>query len=235
MDIPMSQLSEGHEDVENSSISSEDECWDRATFSLQRTATSIRRNSVETLEARQEVGATQLPHELILEIFKFLPTTRDLYSTLLTCQTWCACSVEMLWYKPVLYSATSLVKLLATLRKDDHTFEYPNFIRRLNLSYLADQVSDALILKMQSCRRLERLTLVNCKRVTDRGLCDILSRNNGLIALDVSNLELITDLPVLVAASRNKELQGLNLAGCISITDDAIISIASSCKNLRRV
>lgn len=221
--------------VASSSSISDEETWLSSGFNPRDTVVVKRRLSSEITEHRSQSLAACLPSELILEIFKLLSSPKDLYSTLLTCQSWCACTVELLWYKPILYTAPSLLRLLSTLKKEDLTFEYPTFIRRLNLSYLTEQISDSILLKLQPCRKLERLTLGNCRRVSDRGLCDILSRNSGLIALDLSNVEEITDLPILVAASRNKELQGLNLTGCVKITDDAIVSIAASCQHLRRV
>lgn len=218
----------------DSSSASEDEAFPIATESTSL-ALSRRRLSSETGYIENQSIAARLPPELILEILNYLSSTQDLHSALLTCRLWSECSVEMLWYKPVLYTPPALLKMLSTIRRESMTYEYPTFIRRLNLSYLADQISDAILLKLQPCRRLERLTLVNCKRVTDRGLCDIISRNSGLIALDVTNLDGITDLSILVAASRNKHLQGLNLSGCLKITDDAVTSIAHSCPSLRRV
>lgn len=218
----------------DSSSASEDDAFNLSTEPATMTV-SRRRLSSEVDQIPNQSIAARLPSELILEILKYLLSTQDLHATLLTCRLWSECSVEMLWYKPILYTPPALLKMLSTIRKESMTYEYPTFVRRLNLSYLADQISDAILLKLQPCRRLERLTLVNCKRVTDRGLCDIISRNVGLIALDVTNLDAITDLSVLVAASRNKNLQGLNLSGCLKITDDAITSIAVSCPSLRRV
>lgn len=219
--------------ADDSSTTSEDEGPWPIEY-LRPRAVSICKGTAFSSPCTQSVAGT-LPTELLLEIFKFLSCARDLHATLLTCKLWSACCVEMLWYKPILYTPPALLKLLSTLRKDNTAYSYPVFVRRFNLSYLADQIADSVLLQLQSCRRIERLTLVNCRRITDRGLCDILSRNNGLVALDVTNLELITDLSILVAASRNKQLQGLNLTGCLRITDDAVTNIAIHCEQLRRV
>lgn len=218
----------------SSAAASDDDNWVGA-FAPACTATSVRRLSVDSrVEGDQSTAAT-LPSELILEIFQSLTSTRDLHSTLLTCRSWCECSVQMLWHKPSIYTPPSLLKLLETMRMGHLTFEYALFIRRLSLSYVYEQVADSILLSLQCCRKLERITLVNCRRVTDRGLCDVLTRNPGLIALDLTNLELITDLSILVASSRNKLLQGLNLSGCSKITDDSITNIAKGCPQLRRV
>lgn len=232
------QRASGHkveDSVDSSSTTSDDETCDNVPFKPASAATSARRLSIESRENNAQSTAACLPSELLLEIFKFLPSANDLYSTLLTCQSWCECSVEMLWYKPMLYRKSALDKLISAIWRPAMTFEYSMFIRRLNLSYLVDHIDDNTLLKLHSCRNLERVTLSNCTKVTDRGLCDVLARNKGLVALDVTNLDFITDLSVLVAASRNKSLQGLNLSGCTKITDDAVTNIATSCKYLRRV
>jgi F-box and leucine-rich repeat protein GRR1 len=141
----------------------------------------------------------------------------------------------MLWYKPFLYHTPALIKLLKTLRKPVAAFDYARFLRRINLSFLPEHVADAILLNLSSCRNLERLTLTGCARVTDRGLCDVISRNTGLVALDVHGLSEITDLSILCLARRAANLQGLNLTRCVKIRDDAIMTIAASCANLRRV
>ena len=242
LDDPSTTMSAAHirpstgaqQDGDSSSATSDDDSWHPSASVIKafEPASAMRRMS---LDARDQSIAATLPSELILEIFKFLHTAKDLHSCLLTCQTWCACSVEMLWYKPQLYTAPSMIKFLPIIRKEGLSFDYPSFIRRLNLSYLCEQIADAILMKLQRCKRLERLTLLGCKRVTDRGLADILSHNTGLIALDISGLDQVTDLSVLVAASRNKNLQGLNLTDCRNITDDAIVEIAQQCRNLRRI
>lgn len=225
------------DDNDSSSGVSEEDTWvsQNSTFMPHEAAMSIHRMSLETHVLVPQSIAANLPYELLLEIFKFLPSMKDLHSTLLTCQSWCACSVELLWYKPLLLTAPAMIRFLPIIRREGLTFDYPAFIRRLNLSYLSDQISDAILKKLQRCNRLERLTLVGCHRVTDRGLCDVLSKNTGIIALDVSGVEEISDLSVLVVASRHRNIQGLNLTDCKKITDEAIINVANKCPNLRRV
>ncbi len=185
--------------------------------------------------ARSQSPAASLPFELIMEIFKYITKPADIRSTVLVCKSWCACSVEKLWFKPFLYQTTSLLQFMAAVRKERPSFEYPLFIKRLNLTYLNEHMSDQILTKLSPCKRLERLTLIGCNRLTDRGLCDILSRNTGITAMDLTGLELITDLSILVAATKNRSLQGLNLTQCVHLTDDSIVSVATTCRHLRRV
>lgn len=221
--------------VDDSSTASDEDDWSNSPFDVASTPITARRLSTESRIERDQSIAARLPSELLLEIFKFLPAMSDIHATLLTCRSWCECSVETLWYKPSMYTATAFSKFLKTLKRNDLTFEYALFVRRLNLSYIPDEVTDAALYSLRVCQKLERMTLVHCNAITDRGLCDVLCQNTGLIALDLSNLDLITDLSVLVIASRNRALQGLNLSGCNKVTDDAVISIAKNCRHLRRV
>ncbi|KAG4305421.1 hypothetical protein PORY_000977 [Pneumocystis oryctolagi] len=180
-------------------------------------------------------AAERLPSELILAIFKYISSGTDMQSCLLVCWSWCHCSVESLWYRPFLYQSSNLIKFCNTLCRKNLSFNYAQLIRRLNLSYVCDFVSDQYLSKLDKCTRLERLTLIGCKRVTDKGICDILSRNPNLLALDFTGLELITNKTLFCIAKYLKNLQGLNLTNCKNITDESIIAIAHSCSNLRRI
>ncbi|KTW32809.1 SCF ubiquitin ligase complex subunit GRR1 [Pneumocystis jirovecii RU7] len=180
-------------------------------------------------------AAERLPSELILSIFKYISSGTDMQSCLLVCWSWCHCSIESLWYRPFLYQSSSLIKFCNTLCRKNLSFNYAQLIRRLNLSYVCDYVSDQYLSKLDKCTLLERLTLIGCKRVTDKGICDILSRNPNLLALDFTGLELITNKTLFCIAKYQKNLQGLNLTNCKNITDESIIAIAHSCSNLRRI
>ncbi|KTW31503.1 hypothetical protein T552_00145 [Pneumocystis carinii B80] len=193
--------------------------------------------------SRKQVGrgkrvvsaAERLPSELILAIFKYISSGSDMQSCLLVCWSWCYCSVESLWYRPFLYQSSNLIKFCNTLCRKNLSFNYAQLIRRLNLSYVCDYVSDQYLSKLDKCTRLERLTLIGCKRITDKGIHDILSKNPNLLALDFTGLELITNKTLFCIAKYLKNLQGLNLTNCKNITDESIIAIANSCSNLRRI
>ena len=125
------------EDIDSSSTNGSDiENWDPLTDLHAEDLPRMRRTSADTIKPAQQSIAASIPSELILEILKLLQNPKDLYAAMLTCQSWCVCSVELLWYKPILYTAPALIKLLPVLRRDGITFDYPSFIRRLNLSYL---------------------------------------------------------------------------------------------------
>ncbi|CAG8825499.1 21896_t:CDS:1, partial [Dentiscutata erythropus] len=128
--------------------------------------------------------AATIPSELIFQIFKYVTSTTDLKSCILVCKSWCRCGVEQLWHKPVFTSNQSLFKLLFTLSRGSQTFPYSFLIRRLNFSFLGENITDQILSRLSSCERLERLTLGGCIRITDTGLLRLLEKADGLIALD---------------------------------------------------
>ncbi|RHZ44783.1 hypothetical protein Glove_709g46 [Diversispora epigaea] len=179
--------------------------------------------------------AATIPSELIFQIFKYVTSTTDLKSCILVCKSWCRCGVEQLWHKPVFTSNQSLFKLLFTLSRSSQTFPYSFLIRRLNFSFLGENITDQILSRLSSCERLERLTLGGCRRITDTGLLRLLEKADGLIALDVSDIENLTDAVLDLVGERCRRLQGLNVNSCKKVTDKGIMAVASRCRSLRRI
>ncbi|KAG9299493.1 hypothetical protein G9A89_020664 [Geosiphon pyriformis] len=178
--------------------------------------------------------AATIPSELIFHIFKYVTTTSDIKSCILVCKSWCSCGVEILWHKPM-FTATALGKLLFTISRPTQTFPYALLIRRLNFSFLGENVTDGILAPLSACERLERLTLGGCRRLTDVGLLGLLDKANGLVALDVSDIENLTDDVIELVGQKCRRLQGLNVSLCKKLTDKSIITVASRCRSLRRV
>ncbi|CAG8453113.1 8878_t:CDS:2 [Ambispora gerdemannii] len=191
-------------------------------------------DTVATANQLPKLTAATIPSELILHIFKFITSTSDLKSCILVCKSWCSCGVEILWHKPV-FSGNALVKLLITISRPTQTFPYALLIRRLNFSFLGENVSDAILSRLNGCERLERLTLGGCKRLTDIGLIGLINKAEGLVALDVSDIMNLTDAVVELVGQRCRRLQGLNVSLCKKITDTGVIAVASRCRSLRRI
>lgn len=188
------------------------------------------------VHAPSGANAAFLPHEILLKILRNVRSTEDLVSSLQVCKSWCQCGVELLWNKPLFPHVGPLIKMLVILsRYQTTTFNYSNFIKRLNFSQLADKMSDALLIRLYVCNRLERLTLAGCLEITDNSLISLLGNCKNLVALDLSDCGKITDQTVIMAAKTCKRLQGLNLSGCKLVTDDGVMAIAKGCPLLRRV
>ncbi|OCH92190.1 RNI-like protein [Obba rivulosa] len=179
--------------------------------------------------------ASRLPPELLIHILKHLHSARDLYSALLVSRAWCECSVELLWHRPTFSKLSTLVKMMRVLAKEDQTFLYAQFIRRLNFLYLGENLTDSLISRLAPCVRLERLTLINCSSISDEGLMRVLPRCPNLVALDLTGVNEVTDRSIVALAAACKRLQGINLGGCKKLTDKGILALAENCPLLRRV
>ncbi|KAF8165532.1 hypothetical protein B0H34DRAFT_648978 [Crassisporium funariophilum] len=176
-----------------------------------------------------------IPPEILIQILKYIHSPRDLYSCVRVSRTWCECAVELLWHKPSFPKYGAINKMATLLRKQNQTFTYARFIRRLNFLNLGPDLLDNLFSVFSRCERLERLTLIGCKHFTGEGLAQVLPSFPNLVAIDLSGVVKTTSDSIIGLASVATRLQGINLTGCAKVTDSAIIAFATSCPLLRRV
>ncbi|KAF9187876.1 SCF ubiquitin ligase complex subunit [Haplosporangium sp. Z 767] len=179
-----------------------------------------------------------IPSELIFHIFKFLTTPQDLRSAILVCKLWCSCGVELLWSRPALSSMTLVHKLSQTLVLDPRTetiFPYPDYIRRLNFSFVAKELTDEVLTRFRCCNRLERLLLPRAIKTTAEGLKQLLEVGHGLYSLDLSDIPAVTDDVLEHVARHCPKLHTLYLTECFDLTDEAIVKLATSCPSLKRI
>lgn len=179
--------------------------------------------------------ADRLPPEILIHILRHLHSSRDLYHALLVSRAWCECSVELLWYRPSFSKLHTLVKMMRVLSRDDSTFVYAQFIRRLNFLCIGNDLTDTLFSRLAQCVRLERLTLINCTSLSDEGLMRVLPHCPSLVALDLTGVSEVRDKSIVALASSAKRLQGINLTGCKKLTDKSVFALATNCPLLRRV
>jgi F-box and leucine-rich repeat protein GRR1 len=178
---------------------------------------------------------TQLPTEILIHVLRHLHSTRDLYNCMLVSRSWCECSVELLWHKPSFTTTSTLVKMMRVIGSEEPAFTYARFIRRLNFLYLGPELTDALFSRVAQCVRLERLTLVNCKSISDEMLARVLPWFPNLVAIDLTGVSETNDKAIIALASSSKRLQGINLGGCKRVTDRGVLALAGNCALLRRV
>lgn len=177
----------------------------------------------------------QLPNELLILIFSKLNHPSDLRHCLLVCTKWASCAVDQLWHRPYVTKWPQFENVVKTLQRTDATFDYARLIKRLNLSFLAREISDGTLASLSMCGRLERLTLTNCSDLTDSGLNNLIPNNPGLLALDLSSLYQLTDRTINTIAENCTRLQGLNIAKCKRVTNSSLVKLSQNCKLLKRV
>ncbi|KDR83946.1 hypothetical protein GALMADRAFT_236454 [Galerina marginata CBS 339.88] len=176
-----------------------------------------------------------IPPEIMIQIFKHLHSSRDLFIAMRVSRTWCQCSVELLWHKPSFPKYDTIHKMADLLRKESQIFTYSSFIRRLNFLNHGSDLSDELISDFARCDRLERLTLIACKHITGEALAKILPSFSHLVAIDLTGVVNTSSDAIVGLATVATRLQGINLSGCDKVTDTGILALAKSCPLLRRV
>ena len=177
----------------------------------------------------------RLPNEILISIFAKLTTSADQLHCMLTCKRWARNSVDLLWHRPACTSWHKHSSICQTLGLDQPYFAYRDFIKRLNLAALADKVNDGSVMPLAVCTRVERLTLTNCKGLTDTGLIALVQNSGHLLALDISGDEQITESSIFAIAENCRRLQGLNVSNCSRISNESMISLAEACRYIKRV
>ena len=179
--------------------------------------------------------ASHLPPEILINILKHLSSPRDMHSTLLVSRSWCECSVELLWHKPTVPDVNTLIKIMQVLSREEPTFTYAQFIRRLNFLFVGLEMSDSIFGRLAPCTRLERLTLVGCSSLSDDAIARTVPFFSNLVAIDLSGVDSVTDSTVFALADSCRKLQGINLQGCRRVSSASIGALADKCPLLRRV
>lgn len=177
----------------------------------------------------------RLPPELLISVFTKLSSPADMLSCMLVSQNWAANCVAILWHRPLCNNWDNLLKVVSSVRKPDSFFPYYDLVKRLNLSTLSEKISDGTVLPFVQCNRIERLTLTNCSKLTDKGVSDLVSGNRHLQALDVTEMRSLTDHTLFTVSEHCPRLQGLNITGCKMITDDSLIAVSERCRQIKRV
>jgi len=177
----------------------------------------------------------RLPNEVLLTIFTNLSRPADHYSCMLVCRRWAKNVVETLWHRPACTDWQKYTKICRTLVREEPFFGYRDFLRRLNLTNLAERLNDGSIQPFSFCTRIERLTLPNCHLLTDSGLVLLVEGSSSLLAVDISKDVNITEKSINAMAANCKRLQGLNISGCENISNESLINLAQNCRYIKRI
>ncbi|KAF5663246.1 f-box leucine-rich repeat grr1 [Fusarium heterosporum] len=177
----------------------------------------------------------RLPNEILIGVFAKLGSTSDLFHCMLVCKRWARNTVDQLWHRPACTNWKNHSSICQTLQLEHPSFRYRDFIKRLNLASLADKVNDGSVMPLAVCTRVERLTLTNCRGLTDSGLIALVENSNSLLALDISHDKNITEQSINAIAKHCNRLQGLNITGCENISNESMITLATSCRYIKRL
>ncbi|CDR40468.1 CYFA0S05e00870g1_1 [Cyberlindnera fabianii] len=185
-----------------------------------------------------EIGPIRvIPPEVLLLIFSQVNHKPDLVPLLTVCRRWANLIVELLWFRPALMNDRAM-KGVAQVMMMDRTkthWDYRKFIRRLNLSFVFDKVTDDFLDLFSGSINLERLTLVNCSKITHTPIVNILQGCQKLQSIDMTGVKDITDEVFISLAENCPRLQGLYAPGCPNISNEVILDIVQKCPMLKRV
>lgn len=176
-----------------------------------------------------------IPSEILICILAKLASSQDLYHCLLVSKGWAHCCVDLLWHRPLFTTWKRLQNVVASIQSKHAYWPYGDLIKRLNLSSLSDKINDGTLEPFMRCKRIERLTLTNCSKISDQGIMALVDGNRNLLALDITGINSITDQTIRTLASNCRRLQGLNITNCSKVTDEALVILAQNCKYLKRV
>lgn len=178
------------------------------------------------------LGISLLPPEILLEILSYLTTQ---YNLIYVCKAWYSAHIEHLWFRPNIPNQDILWSFTSVLCQHNLTLDYTLIIKRLNLSGVANILTDDILLKMSHCCSLERFTLTNANRITDQSLVPLLHNNTNLLSIDISGMPFITDLTVESIANNCAFLQGLYATGLEAVHDQSMVALAQNCPNMKRI
>lgn len=193
------------------------------------------RSMAKTEEERRVSAISRLPPEIFLTIIaKLSSSPKDLRNCMLVSLYWATHTVQTLWHRPACNKWENFMTVAKSLHSGGF-FPYHEYIRRLNLSALNNQVSNGSVRPFEECKRIERLTLTNCTRLNDQAVISLVEGNRHLQALDVTDLRELTDQTLFTVAKNAPRLQGLNVTNCRRITDDSLVAVSEACRQIKRV
>ena len=209
---------------------------------LRRSIIQRRRSSGHTsinnasISGNKKSFLLNLPTEILLHIFHYLDR-KDLYCLLTVCREFADLIVEILWFRPNMQSDSSFKKIkgIMELPRELTHWNYRKFIKRLNLSFMTRLVDDSVLELFTGCPKLERLTLVNCNKLSSAPITAVLQNCERLQSIDLTGVANIHDDIILALAENCSRLQGLYAPGCGEVSEAAIIKLLKSCSILKRV
>lgn len=202
---------------------------------VQRRSLTTQRSHIQTLNYNN-LRLLQLPTEVLLQIFKYLDKG-DLYLLLTVCREFSDLIVEILWFRPNMQSDAAFHKIrdVMLLPRTSTHWDYRNYIKRLNLSFMTKLVDDLLLDLFAGCPKLERLTLVNCTKLSHGPITRVLQSCDRLQSIDMTGVQDIQDDIIYALAKNCTRLQGLYAPGCGNISEQAVIALLWACPMLKRI
>lgn len=178
-----------------------------------------------------------LPPEILKLVFSFFKERLELVSLLTVCKYWARLLVELIWFRPKLQSEAAYRGIQKVLDADPAStfFNYRLYVRRLNVCFILNFAEDSFLEKFQNCPNLERLTLVNCSKLTGSAIAKVLRNCTKLQSVDMSGIKCVTDEILDALATNCPRLQGIYAPDAGAVSNAAIIRLFRACPYLKRI
>ena len=93
-------------------------------------------------------------------------------------------------------------------------------------------ITDLGLAAVASFKNLNRLSLVRCSQITDKGLIQIVTNCRRMRRLDLDFCRLISDTGIMFIADFLELLEHLSVRGCTNVTDVGVRCVLKHCPNL---
>lgn len=180
---------------------------------------------------------SSLPPEMLCLIFSYIHSKADLISVALSCKYWSHLIISTIWFRPGINNKNIAAKLERTIKlcPDRTMWNYRKFIKRLNLSLIPNLITDDVLDLFTGCTSLERITLVNCSKISHSSISRLLEGCTRLQSIDLTGVHGLDDDIYLQLSTHCKRLQGLYAPGSFNISQNAVLSLIHNCPLLKRV
>lgn len=180
---------------------------------------------------------SSLPPEMLCLIFSYIHSKPDLISIALSCKYWADLIISIIWFRPGINNKHIFAKLEKTMKTpaNETMWNYRKFIKRLNLSLIPNLVTDDFLNLFVGCTNLERITLVNCSKITHESISALLEGCSRLQSIDLTGVTDIQDDIYMQLSMHCKRLQGLYAPGSSCISQEAVLNLIYNCPLLKRV
>lgn len=200
------------------------------------------------------IKITNLPDDLLLEIFKRVPKFPDHFQCSQVCTRWKALSrSSRLWTKFIIPSSINLTssQIIAILHSidlkrlqkldlsmsiiDDELYhviqKFESTLRVLNLSNCV-RVTDTSVRHFMRCPRIRQLHLGSCRNVSRKCVRSMVCRFPDLEILDLSSTFIVRDSVLYDLGTYAMNLRELHLRHSFSISEEGISFVLQKCLNM---
>lgn len=210
---------------------------------------SNRPSAAQCVPAKPYINA--LPNEILTIVFKMIYRDKDLFNCMTVCQRWQVLVTPVLWKAPFpargvcccsssprnreLLLSHKWTSLWSTSHKNNsqehrlsasfpvHIAKYGTSIRRLTMA--PRYTSDCSVRHIaEHCPNLKRISLENCKQITDISLLWLSTGCERLESIKLTHCTQITDKGLLYL-SRLTRLSNIELGGCYRITTRGVLNL----------